>query len=130
MKHSTTAITLALALAAGAGSAIAAEGDMNDMSAAAQGTIPVYEHPRDQTPRMVTSEQRELMANHGETGRGQGSGVMMSNRGEMAAQRRDDMRQDKPLQSEQGETASGQGSGPAVIQQDMNGQSRMSPMAR
>ena len=132
MKKSLTSLAFALAFAATAGSAFAAEGDMNDTSAAAQGTIPVYEHPRNQTSRMMTSEQRELQANHGETGRGQGSGVMMSNRGEMAAQRRDDMRQGKPLQSERGATASGQGSGPTVDQPDVQGTTTMqpSPMAR
>ena len=100
---------------------------MNDTSAAAQGTIPVYEHPHDQTPRVVTSEQLELQANHGETGRGQGSGVMMSNRGEMAAQRRNGMRTDKPLQSERGETANGQGSGPTVGQPAPMGATSMQP---
>lgn len=125
MKKIQTAIALTFALAAAAGSAIAAEGDLNDTSAAAQGTIPAYEQARDQTPRVVISEQRELQANHGEIGRGQGSGVMMSNRGEMAAQRHDAMREGKPLQNERGETASGQGSGPAVDQQDMRGQGSM-----
>ena len=107
----TSVITLSFLLTAGAASAIAADGDMKQAYPSATATSPVDgQGMTGAKPSAMRDEQKDMT--RGETGRGQGSGVMMTNSGEKAAEAREAQRADKPVQPEPlGETARGQGSG-------------------
>jgi hypothetical protein len=114
MNRTPIAIALSFMLAAGAASAIAADGDMKQAYPSATATSPVDGQGMTGTkPYGMRGDQKD--ATHGETGRGQGSGLTMTNSGEKSAEAREAQRADKPVQPEpRGETARGQGSGVAM----------------